>query len=169
MFLANRVDDAFAVVETGVQGLEVFHENRPVGRTDSRGRAFIPGLRAHDKNKIAIDPRDAPLTAEINSVQDIVVPANRSGVRVDMAVRTDTSSAIVVLSRPDGRPVPAGSRGEVLGGDSFVVGYDGRAFVKNLKAENQVTVELEDGRCHAAFNYAARDHQQVVISPVVCR
>jgi outer membrane usher protein len=169
VFLANRVDDAFAVVETGVPGLDVFHENRPVGRTDSSGRAFIPGLRAHDKNKIAIDPRNAPLTAEINSVQDIVVPALRSGVRVDITVRTDTMSAIVVLSRPDGRPVPAGSRGEVLGGDSFVVGYDGRTFIKNLKAENQAAIEFEDGRCQATFSYAGREDEQVVISPVVCR
>jgi outer membrane usher protein len=169
VFLANRVDDAFAVVETGVPGLEVLHENRPVGRTNSSGRAFIPGLRAHDKNRIAIDPRDAPLTAEINSVQDIVVPALRSGVRVDMTVRTDTKSAVVVFSRPDGRPIPAGSRGQVLDGDSFIVGYDGRAFVKDLKAENQVAIELEDRPCQAAFSYTGGADEQVVISPVVCR
>jgi outer membrane usher protein len=169
VFLANRVDDAFAVVETGVPDLEVFHENRSVGRTDSRGRAFIPALRAYEKNKIAIDPQNAPLTAEINSVEDIVAPTDRSGVLVDMRVRTDTASAIVVLSGPDGRPIPAGSPGQVLGGEGFVVGYDGRAFIKNLAAENQVAVELPEGPCLATFSYTARQDQQVVISPVVCR
>ena len=40
VFFANRIDDAFAVVETGVPGIEVFHENRSVGVTNSAGRAL---------------------------------------------------------------------------------------------------------------------------------
>jgi outer membrane usher protein len=169
VFFANRIDDAFAVVETGVPGLEVFHENRPVGRTDANGRAFIPRLRAYEKNKIAVDPGNAPINAEIKSTQEIVAPADRAGIRVDMAVRTDTRSAIVVLTSPDGKAVPAGSAGALLGGESFVVGYDGRAFITDLKAENEVAVELPSGQCRASFSYAPHADRQVVIGPVACR
>jgi len=52
VFLANRIDDAFAVIDTGVPGVEVFHENRPVGFTDAAGRALIPGLRSYQKIKL---------------------------------------------------------------------------------------------------------------------
>ena len=51
VFLANRIDDGFAVVDTGVAGVEVFHENRSIGFTDANGRALIPTLRSYQKNK----------------------------------------------------------------------------------------------------------------------
>jgi outer membrane usher protein len=38
VFFTNRVDDAFAVVDTGTPGVPVYHENRPIGETDSRGQ-----------------------------------------------------------------------------------------------------------------------------------
>jgi len=48
------------------------------------------------------------------------------------------------------------------------VGYDGRAFVKDLKSANTVTVTLDKAECHAAFDYAASEDSQVVIGPVSC-
>src|SRR6202047_1419824 len=56
VFFANRIDDAFAVVDAGAPGLEVFHENRPVAITDSSGKAIVPSLNAYQSNKISIDP-----------------------------------------------------------------------------------------------------------------
>jgi outer membrane usher protein len=48
------------------------------------------------------------------------------------------------------------------------VGYDGRAFVKDLKGANSVTVSLEKGECHASFDYTAAADRQVVIGPISC-
>jgi outer membrane usher protein len=48
------------------------------------------------------------------------------------------------------------------------VGYDGRAFVKELKSANAVTVSLEHGECHANFDYVAAADHQVVIGPLSC-
>jgi outer membrane usher protein len=75
----------------------------------------------------------------------------------------------VVLTRADGQPLPAGSVGELTAGGSFVVGYDGRAFIENLAHANEVAVSLPDGACRASFEYTPRDDQQAVISGVVCR
>jgi len=168
VFLANRIDDAFAVIATGVPGVEVFHENRSVGFTVTAGRVLVPSLRSYQKNKIAIDTRNLPVDADVSASQDVIAPADRSGVRVDFRVRTDTSSAVLVLTGPDGRPLPAGSAGQVEGGEAFVVGYDGRAFVKGLVPSNTLSVVLERGECHATFGYTARRNEQVVI-PVACR
>jgi outer membrane usher protein len=169
VFFANRIDDAFAVVETGVPNVEVFHENRPVGMTNSSGRALIPGLRSFQKNKIAIDTSKLPVDADISTTEGYVTPGDRSGVRLNFAVRTDIKPAIVVFNGADGKPLPAGARGQVEGGESFTVGYDGRAYIKDLAAENKVTITMVDRECHASFNYAAHPNEQVVVSGVTCQ
>jgi outer membrane usher protein len=168
VFLANRIDDAFAVIDAGVPGVEVFHENRSVGFTDSDGRALIPNLRSYQKNKIAIDTRNLPIDADISTTQDIIAPADRSGVRVNFGVRTDTRAAVLVLTAPDGRPIPAGAQGRIEGGEAFVVGYDGRAWVKGLASRNTVSVALAGHECRATFDYSARPNEQVII-PAVCQ
>jgi outer membrane usher protein len=169
VFFANRIDDAFAVVETGTPGVEIYHENRPAGVTDSSGRALIPGLRSFQRNKIAIDTTKLPVDADISTTEGYVTPADRSGVRLNFAVRTDVKPAIVVFKGADGNPLPAGARGQIEDGESFTVGYDGRAYIKNLGAENKVTIALVDRQCQASFGYEAHPNEQVVISDVTCQ
>ena len=77
--------------------------------------------------------------------------------------------AIVVFNGADGKPLPAGARGQIEGGESFTVGYDGRAYVKDLGAENKVTITMVDRECHASFGYQAHPNEQVVISGVACQ
>jgi len=169
VFFTNRIDDSFAVVDTGTPGIPVFHENRPVGETDSRGQLLIPNLRAYGNNKISIDPKGLPVNAEIESTEDVVAPADRSGVLVKFATKTNVQAAVVILIGANGKPLPVGSKGELKGAaGGFVVGYDGRAFVKQLKDANNVTITLDKGECHAAFDYAASEDSQVVIGPVSC-
>jgi outer membrane usher protein len=169
VFFSNRIDDAFAVVDSGIPGIPVYRENQLVGETNDRGRLLVPNLRAYGNNKISIDPKGMPVNAEIETVEDVVAPADRSGVVVSFAAKSDVQAAIVILVGPDGKPLPVGSRGKLAGGDGdFVVGYDGRAFVKELKSANTVAVILKNGECHAAFNYAASADSQVVIGPLSC-
>jgi outer membrane usher protein len=169
VFLTNRVDDAFAVVDTGVPGIPVYQENRPIGETDSRGQLLVPNLRAYGSNKISIDPKGLPVNAEVETTEDVVAPADRSGVLVKFATNTNVQAAVVILVGANGKPLAVGSKGQVDGGtDDFVVGYDGRAFVKDLKNANTVTITLDNGDCHATFDYTASEDTQVVIGPVSC-
>lgn len=169
VFFGNRIDDSFAVVETGVPGVEVFRENRPVGVTDSKGRLLVSGLRSYEKNKIAIDTTTLPVDADIAVTQAEIVPADRSGVIANFAVKTNIRPAIVVLRKPDGTAVPVGSSGQVEGGEAFVVGYDGQAYIKGLASENKVTVSMLNGECHASFPYTPHADEQVTISDVICQ
>lgn len=169
VFLSNWIDDGFAVVKTGARGLEVQHDNRPAGVTDSRGMLLVPTLRSYQKNKITIDPSNLPVDASIESTREVVAPADRAGVLVNFAVRNDTNSALVAFVRPDSTFVPAGSIGRTADGGEFVVGYDGQAFIKNLASANRVTIEFVDGTCSAAFAFTPRPGEQVLISPVECR
>jgi outer membrane usher protein len=106
--------------------------------------------------------------ADISSSQDVIAPADRSGVRVDFRVRTDTSSAVLVLTGRDGRPIPTGSQGQVDGDEAFVVGYDGRAWVKGLGPSNTLSVTPEGSECRATFAYVPRPNEQILI-PVQCQ
>ncbi len=169
VFFTNRIDDAFAVVQTGVPGIPVFYENRPAGVTNASGLALITGLRSYQPNKIAIDAANLPVDAEVTTSEVVVAPADRSGVKVDFTVKTDTRPAIVVFQGADGQALAAGAQGQIEGGESFVVGYDGRAYVKNLAATNNATVTLMNGECHATFAYEPHPNEQVIISPVVCK
>jgi outer membrane usher protein len=170
IFFSNRIDDAFAVVDTGTPGVPVFHENRAVGETNSRGQLLVPNLRAYDNNRLSIDPKGLPVNADVDTVEAVVAPADRSGALVKFGTHVDVQEAIVVLVGPNGKPLPVGSRGQLDGGgDEFVVGYDGRAFVKDLKGANRVTIAVGDAQCRAAFDYAPSQDTQVVIGPVSCQ
>ena len=168
VFFANRIDDGFAVIDTGVPGVEVFHENRSVGFTDANGRTLVTGLRSYQKNKIAIDTRNLPVDAEITTTQDVVAPADRSGMRVNFAVRTDTRSAVLVVSGADGKPLAPGTAGKIEGGEDFVIGYDGRAYVQGLGPQNNLIATLVDRECRATFAYSPHANEQVII-PISCR
>jgi outer membrane usher protein len=168
-FAGNRIDDAFAVVDTGTPGVPVFYENRPIGETNGSGKLLVPNLRAYGSNKLSIDPKVLGVNDEVETTEEVVAPADRSGVLVTFKTRTDVQEAVVVLVGADGKPLPVGSKGKLDGGDEdFVVGYDGRAFVKDLKSANAVTVGLEKGECHASFDYTAAADHQVTIGPLSC-
>jgi outer membrane usher protein len=169
VFFANRIDDAFAVVETGVPGIPVFFENRPVGVTNSSGLALVTGLNSYQPNKVAIDTANLPVDADVSASEIVVAPADRSGVKIDFTVKTDAKPAVVVFQGADGQPLAAGAQGQIEGGESFAVGYDGRAYIKNLAPTNNATITLMNGECHATFAYEPHPTEQVVISPVVCQ
>lgn len=169
IFLSNWIDDGFAVVNVGVPGVAVLHENRPAGVTDSQGMLLLPALRAYQRNKIEVDPVNLPVDAEIESTREVAVPADRGGALVQFRVRSDSSSALVTFVRADGSFVPAGARGRIDNGDEFVVGYDGQAFIRNLGESNRASIGTLAGLCRATFAFAARPGEQVRIAPVACR
>jgi outer membrane usher protein len=170
VFLSNRIDDAFAVVDAGAPGVNVLYENRPAGKTDAQGLLLIPGLRSYQKNQIAIDSRDLPVDAEVPMTRDVVAPADRSGVVVGFGVKTDIKAAVVILSGKNDKFIEPGSRGQLEGtNETFVVGYDGRAYVKGLGATNSIVVSDGRGECRASFPFTPQKNSQVVIGPLVCQ
>ena len=169
VFLSNWIDDSFAVVNTGAPGVEVLNENRRAGVTGSNGMLLIPTLRSYQKNRIAIDPTNLPVDAEVATTHDIVAPADRAGVMVNFAVRKETTAALVGFVGTDGAVVPAGSVGRIAGGEEFVVGYDGQAYIKGLSPANEAEIDFTGGKCRASFPFAPIAGAQVQIANVECR
>jgi outer membrane usher protein len=167
MFLANRVDDAFAVVDTGTPGVEVYYENRPVGTTDQRGYLLVPYLKSYERNTLTIDAKNLPVDADVQRTKEIVVPADRSGAVVQFGIK-EAQSALVILRDARGAVLPPGSRGVVEpSGERFVVGYDGQAYMRDLAADNRIAVTRADGsECGARLTYAPRPGTRVEINGV---
>jgi outer membrane usher protein len=169
-YISSRIDDAFAVVDVHAPNVKVERENQLVGTTNEDGKILIPELGSYRKNKISIDPLDLPLNAEPATTYDYVTPGYKSGVYVDFDVKKATPSAIVILKTADGAFVQAGSEGHLDGSDGqFVVGYDGQAYIKDLKPANTIHIAGPKGTCTAAFAFAPSRDAQTTIGPEICK
>lgn len=170
VFATNRIDDAFAVVDAGAPDVDVKFENRPAGRTNGSGKLIVPDLRSWERNTIAIDPTNLPVDASVGATRKVVIPADGSGVVVDFKVGKTTASALVSLVDAMGQPLEAGLSGHLEGSAGrFVVGYSGEAFISSLGRQNNVVVDLFDGKsCRAVFDYRPQPGTQVKIKHVVC-
>jgi outer membrane usher protein len=170
LFLGNRIRDSFAVVDAGVPGVAVSQNNRPVGVTGLWGKLLVPDLRSYQANRIGIDPSGLPTNAEAEATQRTIVPANHGGVYVDFGVKKDVKAAVVVLTRKDGTFLPPGSKGRLTDSEeSFVVGYDGQAYIKHLSASNVIVAEDGEAECRAAFRYSPAAGKRVTIGPIPCQ
>lgn len=169
VFAANRIDDAFAVVRVGAPNVSVLHQNRVVGRTRWDGRALVPNLRSNDGNLIEIDPRDLPLDAEAPRSSARVSPPRRQGAVIDFAVHAGLRAAEVILRGADGQPLPPGAPGrQTSSGEEFVVGHDGRSFLRRLQDDNPVEITLGERVCRARFPAPSAASTQPVIGPIPC-
>ena len=158
-FAAREIDDAFAVVTTdGLAGVPVKLENRVVGTTDARGKLLVTRLNAWQHNKLSIDPMDLPADVRVTRVDQVAVPADRSGSHVHFAA-TPVRAALVQLVDDAGRPLPLGGRVAVDGsaGPPAIVGHDGETYLEGLDARVRLRVQLPGaaGSCTAAFDYPA--------------
>jgi len=171
VFAANRINDAFAIVDAALPNVHVSHQNRYVGKTGSSGKLLVPTLHAWVPNEIAIAPTDLPIDVDLGASRQKVVPYARSGVSIRFQPRRTIGSAIVVLSDAEGRHIPPGSTARLGNGEhEFYVGYDGEAFFENLEADNTIRVSRADGsECVASFSFRPSPGEIVRVSDVICR
>ncbi|MDM0030207.1 fimbria/pilus outer membrane usher protein [Variovorax saccharolyticus] len=147
-FASRRLMDSFALVEVpGYADIGVGFQGRVLARTDQQGRALVPSLQAHQTNTLWLDPNELPIGAELDSIEQLVVPARRSGVHVRFPVRSGRA-ALLRIDFDDGQPAPAGSV-IVIDGDpqSFYVARRGEVFVTGLKPSNSLRLQWKDAVC----------------------
>lgn len=170
-FAARRIDDAFAVVSTsGVPGVPVMLENRPIGTTNSGGDLLVTPLNAYQRNKLAIDPMHLPANVNIERVDTQVVPSDRAGTLVRFGIEP-IRAASVILHDSAGKPVELGAEVKLRGGKAapMVVGYDGIVYLEGLGEHNVLEVQTSHGICTARFDYQPKSQTIPVIGPLVCR
>lgn len=168
VFVADRVDDAFAVVRVGKNGgVEVFRENQPVGRTDASGRLFVNHLRAYESNGLSIDPAGLPLDAVPETTSKTVAPRRGAGAPLVFEV-VEERSALVTLMTKSGSAPPAGAE-VYLGDRMFPLGYGGEVYLRGLAVgRNVIRVLWREHDCEVVVTVPDQPGEIVKLGPYTC-
>ena len=147
----NTIRDSFAVVDVGAEDVPIYLQNRAVARTNRQGRALVPGLASQRKNRVSLNLRDIPADTTVGVTAMDVVPARRAGTFVDFG-GSSAPSVVVVLRDRSGNHLPAGAIIYANGSNTETyVGYDGIAYIEDVRAENTLKIETVNGVCTARF------------------
>jgi outer membrane usher protein len=171
-FMTRRVQDSFALVEVpGYANVGVNFQNSAWAHTDENGIALLPRLLPYQRNSIQLDPGELPISAELDNIEQVVVPASRSGVKVVFPVRTGRG-ALVHIVLENGEDAPAGAI-ITLDGDKeeFYVARRGEAFITGLHDTNTLHLKLEDGAsCTLTLALPPANPDSIPqIGPLVCK
>jgi len=170
VFLANRVYDAFGVVNVGAPGVQVNYENQPIGVTDARGQLLLSTLRAYERNQISIDPMTLPVDAHIPVLRQSVSPRFKSGVVVDFNVALATRTALITVRDEAGELLPVGAEAQLNDGAATVVGYDGQVWLEDVAVNNRLRVK-PPGQAECVVEFTAPEvmSERLVMPDAVCR
>ena len=157
-FLSRRITDSFAVVQVpDYSGVGIYADNQLVARTDARGTALVPRLRAYQINTVRIEQADLPFDAQIDAVQLDAVPYFRSGLLLKFPVKRSRGALLTVVLE-NGEPLPAGALAEIIGdsdeeNEVFPIGLRGELYLTGLGASNRLRVTSLEQRCEFILPY----------------
>ncbi|WP_411878439.1 fimbria/pilus outer membrane usher protein [Polaromonas sp. YR568] len=171
VFASRPIQDSFALVEVpGYANVGVGFQGSVLARTNKDGKALVPRLLPYQSNSIRLDPSELPISAELDSIEQQVVPGNRTGVIVKFPVRSGRG-ALVRIVFDDGEPAPAGAGIELIGDkQEFFVARRGEAFITGLQPANQLRLNWEGASCTFAVNLPPATTQDDIarVGPLTC-
>lgn len=170
LFASRPVQDSFALVSVpGMAGVGVNFQGREHGRSDDQGVTLVTGLQPYNVNNLRLNPSDLPLSAEIDSLEQTVVPRLRGAVKLSFAVRSGRA-ALVTVRLPDGQAAPIGAEIELVGDTQrFMVGRGGLAFVTGLQNSQQLRLHWKGSSCQMLLALAPGDPNDIARpAPLTC-
>ncbi len=171
VFVTRRVEESFAVAEVaGYGNVGIGLGSNVLTHTDPQGIALIPRLSAYQNNSIRIDPRELPLSAELDSIEQVAVPAWRSGVKVVFPVRSGRG-ALVRIVFDDAEPAPAGAVVQIEGEkEEFYVARRGEAFITGLQTSNRVLLKWNEQQCRFTVLLPPESADEIArLGPLTCK
>ncbi|MBV6271787.1 fimbria/pilus outer membrane usher protein [Alcaligenaceae bacterium CGII-47] len=180
-FASRRVDDSFVVVSTsGVADVPVLVSNRPVGVTDDKGYLLVTPIYAYQRNKIGIDTLSLPADFQIDHVTINATPTLGAGKIANFKIKK-IRAASVAIYKPDGTPLPVGSRVHALKtGEESIVGFDGLVYLEDLRDQNTLEIDAQQqgvlhplvrgnpSKCQVHFAYAGQGRSAASLGPYTC-
>jgi outer membrane usher protein len=147
-FATQHLDQSFAIVEVpGYADLGVGIGSNVVSRTDASGIALIPHLIPYQANAVRLDPKELPMSAEIDNIEQLATPAWRSAVKITFPVRSGRG-ALLRIMLDDGDVAPAGATVSIEGdAQEFYVARRGEAFVTGLQDTNRLHLKWSGHEC----------------------
>jgi outer membrane usher protein len=149
LFATTKSTNSFALVEVpGYGDIGVGRGGNNVQtRTNADGYALIPGMMPYQANSARLEANDLPVSAELESIEQQVVPAWRTVVKAKFPVRGGRG-ALLKIQLDDGEPAPAGAIVQIEGdSQEFYVARRGEAFVTGLQPNNRVALKWKERQC----------------------
>lgn len=170
VFAANRINDAFALVSTGVPEVPVRFENQILGRTNQKGHLLVTGVNAYYPARFEIDTLELPDYMQVPRAEQRIVLRAGSGALVRFEIEQVLAASIRLVDA-QGQPLPMGLQvRHVESGRTAVVGWDGITYLEGLQRDNELLVEGADfPGCRVRFTLDAATPQVVRVGPLVCR
>lgn len=170
VFASRRIHDSFAVVDVGVPGVEVLHENRPVGRTGWLGKVVVPDLHSFQRSKIAISPETVPGASIASLTETEVIPGFRGSTTVQARMIETKDTALIEIKDASGAHFPAGTKVKhVETGHLLTIGYGGITFMQSITDETTLRVMLGTSNCTVRFSRNDRNGPKGQIGPLGCK
>lgn len=171
LFASRPIQDSFALVEVpGYADVQVGFQGNMLARTNKDGKALVPRLQPYQANNIRLDPNELPISAELDSIEQVVVPGNRSGVIVKFPVRSGRGALIKIVF-DDGQPAPAGAEIELIGDkQEFYVARRGEAFITGLQPANRLRLQWAGASCVFSVDLPPASNQDEIarVGPLKC-
>ena len=144
---ARQLNQSFAVVQVAdYEGLTVFVDNQPVGRTDAQGRVLVEALRPYENNEISVDPTQVPMDGSLaqSEIARDAGLSQRSAGALPGRARHGCDDARRAGRRHAG---PGGRNGAASARRRFPVALDGLLYVEGLRETTQVRIDWNGGQC----------------------
>lgn len=171
LFTTRRLEESFAIAEVpGYADIGIGLGSNVLARTDANGIAIVPRLLPYQNNAVRIDPKELPVSAEIDTIELNAVPAWRSGVKVKFPVRSGRG-ALVKIVLDDGDVAPPGAVVRIEGDkEEFYVARRGEAFVTGLQPANRLVLEHNGQRCGFEVRLPPADKDTIPrLGPLACK
>jgi outer membrane usher protein len=173
-FLTPPVRRSFALVRTGVPEAMVLLENRPIGRTDSRGDIILTGLTPYYGNRVSIDAGDVPADYAMPATSAVIAPPDRGGAIVRLeARRLRLVRGTVVVDRAARLVAPSyGELSVEVDGETLTspLGEAGEFEVDGLtEGRHLATVLWPGGRCRFRLDVPKAGGPVTQLGDAVCR
>jgi outer membrane usher protein FimD/PapC len=171
---SRPITDSFGLVSVGsLEGVRVYNNNQEMGRTDGRGKLFLPSLGSYYENQISIADKDVPIDYSLREVLKIVSPPLRSGSLIPFEVKRFQAVTGTLGWRRNGEWKPAeyvevrlpGKGKEV----AFPTGKGGEFYVEDLgPGTHAASVEQEGKRCLFEMIVPATDAMVIDLGKLTC-
>ena len=170
VFATQKQNGSFALAHVpGYGDVGIGLGNRILTRTDDSGVALIPYLAPYQRNSVRLDPQNIPVSAEIESLEQIAVPARRSVVKVLFPVRSGRG-ALIKIQLEDGSIAPAGAMVQIDNdAREFYVAHRGEAFVTGLQSVTHLRLKWKNQDCSFTAELPPASPQKIArIGPLTC-
>ncbi|MEK6779593.1 MAG: fimbria/pilus outer membrane usher protein, partial [Candidatus Deferrimicrobiota bacterium] len=171
---SRPIQDSFGLVTVGrLEGVRVYRNNQEIGRTDAKGKVFVPDLGSYYENQISVGDRDIPIDYSLSEVTRYVSPPLRSGSVIPFEVRKIQAVTGTLHVQSGGKVSPAESyEVKMQVGEkeiAFPTGKGGELYLENVPPGTyRAVVEIPANPCSFDLTVPETDEMIVDLGRVIC-